>query len=251
MSLDKVIAKVGDREITERAFFQFIQGLSPELAMQLDGETGRKNIIEELINQEVIYLDALESNLAEDEGFLEELERFKEGLLKQYAVHKLISDVQVTDEEAKEYYEENKEIFKIGENATASHILVEEKEKAEELIEEIKNGLDFAEAAKENSICQTKNNGGSLGQFGRGRMVPEFEKVAFELEAGEMTEEPVKSQFGYHIIKVHERSEGGVQDFEDVVVRLKDQLLGMKQQTAYLERTGKLKEKYEVEYIQD
>ena len=89
--------------------------------------------------------------------------------------------------------------------AKARHILVSSEEACNALIEEIKNGLDFAEAAKANSMCPSKAQGGDLGQFGPGQMVPEFDKVVFSAEVGEVVG-PVQTQFGYHIIEVTERS---------------------------------------------
>lgn len=83
----------------------------------------------------------------------------------------------------------------------ASHILVDTKEEAETLRQEILAGKDFAAVAKESSKCPSGSNGGDLGYFGRGMMVPEFEQAAFSLPAGEVSE-PVKTQFGWHLIKV-------------------------------------------------
>jgi len=83
----------------------------------------------------------------------------------------------------------------------ASHILVKKKSQADELLERIKTGESFAKLAKEYSECPSKKRGGSLGKFSRGQMVKPFEKATFALKVGEVTPEPVKTQFGYHIIK--------------------------------------------------
>ncbi|MCA9793065.1 MAG: peptidylprolyl isomerase [Candidatus Eremiobacteraeota bacterium] len=87
-----------------------------------------------------------------------------------------------------------------GKKVRCSHILVEDKAQAEKLLEELKAGADFAAKAKEHSKCPSGRNGGDLGRFGKGAMVPEFDKVAFELEEGEMSG-LVKTKFGYHILK--------------------------------------------------
>jgi len=86
----------------------------------------------------------------------------------------------------------------------ASHILVPTKEEALKVREEIVNGKDFAQAAQEVSLCPSKRNGGDLGYFGKGEMVVEFEKAAFELPVGEISE-PVQTQFGWHLIKVTDK----------------------------------------------
>jgi len=83
----------------------------------------------------------------------------------------------------------------------ASHILVEKQSQALKIIEELKAGAKFEELARKYSICPSGKRGGNLGSFGRGRMVKAFEKAAFALKVGEVTREPVKTEFGYHIIK--------------------------------------------------
>ncbi|MDG6778546.1 peptidyl-prolyl cis-trans isomerase [Thiomicrorhabdus sp. zzn3] len=89
--------------------------------------------------------------------------------------------------------------------ATARHILVDSEEKCNELKAQIEQGADFAEVAKEHSQCPSSRNGGDLGQFGPGMMVPEFDKVVFSAEVGSV-EGPVKTQFGYHLVQVTSRS---------------------------------------------
>ncbi|MFP3950629.1 MAG: peptidylprolyl isomerase [Candidatus Bathyarchaeia archaeon] len=83
----------------------------------------------------------------------------------------------------------------------ASHILVEKQSQALDILEQLKQGGSFSKLAKEHSICPSGKRGGRLGEFGRGQMVREFEKAAFSLNKGDITEEPVKTKFGYHIIK--------------------------------------------------
>jgi peptidyl-prolyl cis-trans isomerase C len=88
--------------------------------------------------------------------------------------------------------------------ATARHILVDSEEKCNELKDQITNGADFADVAKEHSNCPSGKSGGDLGQFGPGMMVPEFDKVVFSAEIGSV-EGPVKTQFGYHLLEVTSR----------------------------------------------
>ena len=89
--------------------------------------------------------------------------------------------------------------------ATARHILVDKEDKCQSLIDEIKAGADFAEVAKNNSSCPSSRDGGKLGTFGKGQMVPEFEQACFEGEVGEV-QGPIKTQFGYHAVEVTERT---------------------------------------------
>ena len=245
MSENKVLASVQGKEITQEVVMKFLNDLGPQMAMQFQSPEGMKRVVDELVNQEILYLDAIEKKMDEDAEFLSELDRLKEGLLKQYAVNKLLMDTKVTEDEVKTYFNENKEMFKKPESVEASHILVEDEDKANNIIKEIEEGLSFEEAASKYSSCQSKEQGGRLGEFGRGQMVPEFDKAAFEMEV-DVVSEPVKSQFGYHIIKVTAKNAEGESSFDEVKAQLSQQLLGMKQQELYLEETNKLKEKYKV-----
>ena len=91
-------------------------------------------------------------------------------------------------------------LFGSKEKVRCSHILVEDKQKAEELLQSLKNGADFSELAKQHSKCPSGRSGGDLGKFGRGKMVKEFDAVAFDLEVGQLSD-LVKTQFGYHVLK--------------------------------------------------
>ena len=90
--------------------------------------------------------------------------------------------------------------------ASASHILVDSEEKAQQLKSEIEGGADFAQLAKDNSSCPSSQQGGDLGSFGRGQMVPEFDQVVFSAPVG-VVQGPVKTQFGYHLVLVTERND--------------------------------------------
>lgn len=245
MNNSKVLATVNGREITQDIVLRFLNDLGPQTAMQFQSPEGMKKVVDELINQEVLYLDAIENNFSEEEGYKVELERLKEGLMKQYAVSKLLSGASVEEEEVKSFYEENKEQFKNPESAVASHILVDSEEKAKEVLEEIKDGISFEDAANRYSSCPSKEKGGDLGEFTRGKMIPEFEDVAFSMEIDTISE-PVKSQFGYHVIKLVDKKEESQSNFEEVKDQINQQLLGMKQQEIYLNKINELKENYEV-----
>src|SRR5699024_1140517 len=245
MSQDRVLATVEGKEITQQDVFRFLNELGPQTAAQFQSPEGMKQIVDELVNQEVIYLDAIENNLNEDEEFIAELERVKSVVLKQYAINKLLSNVSVTEGEITEYYNNHKEEFTKPTSVKASHILVEEEEEANKILDELNNGLSFEDAASKYSQCPSKANGGDLGEFTKGKMVPEFEKVAFELEIGKLSE-PVKTQFGYHLIKVVDKKEAGVKSLEEAKSQVSQLVNGLKQQEKYLDKTNELKEKYEI-----
>ena len=245
MSENKVLATVNGKDITNQDVYNFLNHLDPQIAAQFNSPQGINQIAEELINQELLYLDAVEKKLEEEEEFKKELEIAKENILKQYAINKILQNIEISEEEVNQYYDENKELFQTPESAKASHILVNNEEEAKEIIEEINNGLAFEKAAEKYSTCPSKAQGGDLGEFTRGRMVPEFEATAFSMEEGEISE-PVQTQFGYHIIKLAYRKKSSISPLEEVKNQVHQQLVIIKQQEKYLGETNKLKEKYEV-----
>lgn len=143
------------------------------------------------------------------------IEEFKEKFIKpSLALQKLaVPDIEVTEEDKVAYFEENPTLFE--EQIEASHILVEDEETANEILEQLEAGGDFAELAKEHSIDGSAANGGQLGFFGKGQMVEPFEEAAFALEVNEITG-PVESDFGFHIIKLTDRKKT-YEDFADEI----------------------------------
>ncbi len=245
MSENKILAVVEGKEITQQDVYTFLNELGPQVAMQFQSPEGMVRLVEELINQELLYLDAIEKGFDREEAFKEQLEKVKVNVLKQYAITKLLSDVSITEEEIVKYYNEHKEYFQTPESIRASHILVKEEEKANDIIDEINEGLSFEEAASKYSICPSKEVGGDLGEFTKGKMVPEFEDVAFSIEQGKISN-PVKTQFGYHIIKVQYKKEAGISTLEEARDQVVQQVIGLKQQEKYLNKSKNLREKYEV-----
>lgn len=247
--MTKVVAKVADKEIKESDVLQFIEEIGPQVAMQFQSAEGIKTIIQEMINQEILLLDAKENKLNEEEEFKVVLDHTVDNLLKNYAFSKILSGETVSDEEVEKYFEDNKAVF-AKELVNASHILIDSEEKALEIKKEIEEGKDFAQAAMEYSSCPSKDAGGELGEFPRGAMVPEFEDKAFSMEAGEVSE-PVKTQFGYHIIKLNSKSDPANITFESVKEDVRSEALRVKQQEAYLKKLDSLKDKYKSEIFEE
>lgn len=247
--MTKVVAKVADKEIKESDVLQFIEEIGPQVAMQFQSAEGIKTIIQEMINQEILLLDAKENKLNEEEEFKVVLDHTVDNLLKNYAFSKILSKETVSDEEVEKYFEDNKAVF-AKELVNASHILIDSEEKALEIKKEIEEGKDFAQAAMEYSSCPSKDAGGELGEFPRGAMVPEFEDKAFSMEAGEVSE-PVKTQFGYHIIKLNSKSDPANITFESVKEDVRSEALRVKQQEAYLKKLDSLKDKYKSEIFEE
>lgn len=245
MDKGKVLAVVDGREIREADFMELVQSIGQN-AGQFRSPEGQQQLLQELITQELLYSEALAMKLDEEQEFMDALEHMKSNLLKQYAMRNLLGNITVTPEEVKTYFMAHRDAFKKPEAATASHILVASKEKADEILGEIKAGLDFAEAAKKYSSCPSKEQGGDLGEFTKGRMVPEFETAAFALEVGEISE-PVQTQFGFHIIRLDAYSPEEPSKLEDIENQVSDQCVNAKRQEIYLAKREELSKLYSIE----
>lgn len=246
--MSKVYYRVNGKEINFDMVHNFIHQMGPE-GQRYHNDEGFKQIADELLNQELLAMDAKENGLDKTEEFKEEVEYAKDTLLKQFAIRNLLENVSIDDEEVKKVYEENKDMLSDVYKFNASHILVDTEEKAKEIKEKIDNGLDFATAAKENSTDGVAKNGGKLGEFVSGQMVPQFEKALLEMEIGTVSE-PVKTQFGYHLINLHDKKVERENTFDNFKDEIKRSLLNQKQQEVYINKTNQLKEKYEVESVQ-
>lgn len=202
-----------------------------------DDEHLRDSAIQELILRHLM-LEQAEKLGIKAEGDDETI-----GALLDQEVHVSVAD----EAECRTFYEQNPASFQQGESASASHILfslengaIESlvKAKAEGILAQVKaNPTHFASLAKDHSTCPSGQEGGALGQFGRGQMVPEFENAVFSTAPGEIAPELVETQFGYHIIQVTDRRGGEPVAFDEVKERLQEflsEMAGRKANHAYI-----------------
>lgn len=243
---DKVLALVNGREVTEKELDEIAKRFPEDRKKYFVGEEGKKRLLDEVVAFELIYTDAMESGLMEETFYKEQIANAKKQILTQMAISKVFGEVAVAESEVERYYEANKNIFEDPEKISAKHILVNTEEEALKIKKEIEAGKTFEDAAKEYSSCPSKERGGDLGAFARGQMVPEFEKVAFEQEIGEVGE-PVKTQFGYHLIKVENKIPASPRPFETVKDMIRQRLMEERQSMKYSWYVDQLKDKYKVE----
>ena len=247
--MDKILAKVGALTVTENEVNEFLAELG-QRGQGYNTPEGRKAILEQIISSKLLLLDARHNLYETEPEFKAELAKVRESLLINYAGSKILSSVKVNDEDVKKYYEDNIDRFKQGETVNADHILVDSEEKALEILSKIEGGeMSFGDAAKEYSSCPSGQRGGNLGDFGRGQMVPEFDKAVFELEVGEITKAPVQTQFGYHLIKLNSKSDSTVMPYEEIAPQLTEMVLNEKRREAYERKVNQLKILYPVELI--
>ncbi len=192
------LAMVNSRVITSEELESKLNSLAPQVKTHYTSSTGKLEFLDNLITGEVVYQEGLRLGLDKDKSVLTKLEDAKREILINTTVEKIVNE-KLGEEQVKKYYEDHKKDFK---QVKASHILVNQEDQAKDVYKQLKAGADFSESAKKYSVdTGTKDNGGDLGYFTRGQMVEPFEEMAFSLKVNKFGE-PVKTDFGYHIIKV-------------------------------------------------
>lgn len=242
------LAKVGNTTVTQSDYDREFKAL-PDYAQQLfaDGQ-GKEKFLNEIINKEMLYQEAIKKGLDKTTDFQRKLEEFRKlTLVTELFEKEIMAKAKISEPELKDYYDKHKEEFTPTTQIKASHILVKTSAEAEKVLERLKKGEKFGDIAK--AVSQdpgSAKNGGDLGYFSRGQMVPEFEKAAANLKVGEISI-PVQTQFGFHIIKVTDKKKGAVIEYEKIKEMISQRLSGEKQKEAFDQYLAELKKNYKVE----
>lgn len=186
-------------------------------------ENVKAEILKNIARERVVLDKAYAANIDHTNEVKEQVENLKRQVVIQAYLKSKMDDI-VPEKDVKKEYATMKEKFVGKQEVKASHILVEDEHEAKELYKQIKDGADFAKLAKEESIDTASGaKGGDLGYFSKDRMVPEFADAAFTADVGEVTE-PVKSDFGWHIIKVEAKRDVEAPKYEEVKERIQQSL---------------------------
>lgn len=240
---DPVIAKIDGVEVTQSDLNLALDNLDPQLA-QLPDEQKKLAALSTVIDAKVIAGKARAEKIEDSQDFKNRLEFIVDRELHNAYFKKHVVDT-VTDADIKARYDAEVAKLPPVEEVRARHILVKTEEEAKTIIKELGEGKDFAELAKAKSTDPNKSDGGDLGYFKKGMMVPEFETAVFAMNKGDVTKEPVKTQFGFHVIKVEDKRNAPPPEFEQV----KDQVKQIVLRDKYMEvlKTTKAAAKIEIE----
>ncbi|PAL10723.1 peptidylprolyl isomerase [Peribacillus simplex] len=246
-SMDKTIASIDGEKINEDELYDALVAgygadtldlLITNKLVELEAEKAGIKIKDEEVQKEI---DVMVESYGDEKSLKEQLEAsgssmdaLKKDIVVYLQTKKLVEPrITVTEDEISTYFEDNKDTFAQAEQVEASHILVEDEKTAKKVAKELAAGGDFAKLAAEYSTdTETADNGGSLGYFGKGDMVEEFEDVAFDLDINKVSD-PVKTEYGYHIIKVTGKKEAKKANLEDSKDVIKETLLSERLQEEY------------------
>ena len=241
---ENVLAVVAGKELTEAQFEAYLKSVPREQQMYAQNPQYREQYKEQFIDLYLFAQLGKDEKMDETDEFKEIMEGARRDILAQLSMRDMLKDITVTEEEQKAFYEENKAQFGKGATVSAKHILTDSEEKCQTILKNIEAGeKTFEDAAREFSTCPSGAKGGDLGEFGKGQMVKEFEDAAFAANIGEVVG-PVKTQFGYHLIKVEKKNEACEAPFEEVQVKVMNEVAQKKREQVYSEKMTKLKEKF-------
>lgn len=244
---NEVLAVIAGETITTADFDAYVENIPQEQKAYLSNPQAKQHFIDQMITMRLFAKLGKDEKLDESAEYKRIMEEAQREVLAQIAVREVIKDITVSEEELKSYYDAHSDQFTKGATVKAKHILTETEETCNDIKAEVENGTkSFEDAAKEYSTCPSSAQGGDLGEFGRGQMVKEFEDAAFEAEIGAIAG-PVKTQFGYHLVKVESRSDASVLPFEEVKEKIESQLMQEKRNEAYQAKIAELKAKYMTE----
>ena len=226
MSEQNILATIDGVNITDADLDAYIANLPKEQQAYAAYPQFREHALKQLLAFHLYAKMAEEEKMDETDEFKAMMERARKDILAQLAINSVLKDITVTDEEMQAFYKENPQHFE------------------KDIMNKITAGdIYFEDAAKEFSSCPSNAQGGDLGEFGKGQMVPEFDQAVFAAEVGKVVG-PVKTQFGYHLIKVEDKKDASVTPFDEVKEQIRANLLQQKQNQAYTEKYKELHDKY-------
>jgi peptidyl-prolyl cis-trans isomerase C len=216
-----VVAVVNGEEIRFQEVKESAQDLPPQYQKQFSRIFPA--LLDRVIDMRLLGEKAAEAGLSEDPEVQERLAEAKTQIMSQVYLERK-REARITQERLKKAYQDYRKKNPAKDQVRARHILVKKEQQAKDLIAKLDGGADFVELAKEHSTGPSGKKGGDLGFFGKDKMVEPFTDAAFKLDAGEYTSSPVKTQFGWHVIKVEEKRRKEPKSFDEMEGQLRQQL---------------------------
>jgi len=243
----KVLAEVNGSKITSGDFNREVESLPPQIKVMATSADGQKQLLDTMVVRQLLMDQAHKEGIDKSTEVVQKVDDLKKRVIIDEFLKKKAT---VSEQELRQFYEQNKDKMKTGPQVRASHILVKSEKEAQDILAQLKQGADFAALAKKHSSDPAAAAGGDLGWFSKETMVPAFANAAFALKEGE-TSGIVKTDFGYHIIKSTGKRPAGVRPYEDVKEQIRAYLLPTKQQEIFQKLKEELKKNAKISIKDD
>lgn len=243
---ENVLVRIGDWSITVDEFTDRLEALKEVLPeYDVANVEAKRMVLDELVRQQLLVLDAEKTGLAKQKDIESAVEEFRRTLIVREVAANLTENIKVSEEEAKAFYEENKDQLISPPQFRVSELVVDSQSQANELLIEILKGADFGEMAKAHSISDSAPRGGDLGILEE-EPFPQMVGALLSLEEGDVSS-VFKGPDGYYIIKLQEKTGGDTISFEEIKEEIIQNRTLFKQQEVILDRISKIKETIDVE----
>jgi peptidyl-prolyl cis-trans isomerase C len=243
----EIIAKIGDRVVTLAEIKAEFARIPPQFMAHFNTPEKKEQYVRNLVDRSLFSMEAKAQGFMDKPDVQEKINSYVDRVLYAEFMKELTQNIQVTEADCRSYYESNSAEFTEKERVKASHIVVKTEEEAQQVKQELNQGGDWSELAKQYSIERgTRDRGGDLGYFSEGRMPKEFEAVAFAMNPGDVSE-PVKTALGFHIIKLEDKKPAEVLPFDEVKSRIQNNLMNEMRQQRVEGVRDQLFQKYNVE----
>jgi peptidyl-prolyl cis-trans isomerase C len=238
------LAQIGNSKITVASFNERVSRLPDRYQKAI--KKRKKDFLEGLINDTLLYQEAVKKGLHKDKDVLKIIDEARKKILIARLLKDEVDDaVDITGDDILVYYSENKSDYMTPEIMRVSHILVQSQKEAEGILERLEKGESFEDLAKAKSVDPTAQRGGDIGYFPRGQLMPKFENACAGLDIGK-TSGIVKTKLGYHIIKLTDRIQPGQKPLEQVAESIKSKLQAMERKRVFNNLLGRLRKETSV-----
>lgn len=249
----KVLVTINNDKITTSEFNKELDKIPMNMKMMVASESGKRTYLDRLIIKKLLLAEAQKGNIEKDKEFENRLAEIREQLIIESLLKKkLTAGANITEESLRKYYEKNKEKFRKDREINTRHILLKSEDEARQVRDKLQAGEDFSELARRYSIDpNAKTTGGEVGFHPKGTLLPEYEAAAFKLSKVGQTSGIVKTQFGYHIIRLEGTRPPAYVPFEEVKDFIKQQLVQDTQKEVLDKYIEELKKKAKITINED
>ncbi|MGE4169480.1 MAG: peptidylprolyl isomerase [Candidatus Margulisiibacteriota bacterium] len=247
------LAKVDGDTITTKDLDARIKTFPAQYASALQQRDNKVKVLNQMVDEKILAKAAEDEGITKQDEYQTQLESAKQNILTNLIVREKVEKniPQVTEDDIRDYFTKNPAQFAPAEQRRVRHILVKTPEEANQILDSLRRGADFGAIAREKSLDPTGKNGGDLGWFSRGQLVPDFERVAFDLREKGQLSGVVQTQFGFHVIQLLDTGMRPGVSFAEAHDRIRDMLVNDRRKQTYDKFMTDLKTKYKVKVNAD